>query len=192
MHIDKPLLGQNLHIPQGLSTYPDFRLDIVVIFCHVYLACDVYFANTKVLVALDVCHLHMEEYSPMKTATSGAPNVLRNEVVRLYIATTTQQLDIVSNVCVEDCNLAVNGFVAHLPVSPKKYEVGDCCAYAEYAVHDDSTRSDILHTLPEHVRPPAEYVSKMKVLTYASKEGTSFKPYSERQNMPVLGIVLTG
>ena len=127
----------------------------------------------------------------MTTATSGAPNVLGNEV-RLKVATTTQQLDIVSNVCVEDCNVAVNHFVAHSPVSPRKYKVGDCCTYAEHAVHDDSTRRDILHTLPKHVQPPAEYVSKMKVLTYASKEGTSFKPYSERQNMPVLGIVLTG
>ena len=144
-------------------------------------------------MAPDVLHLHMDEYSLMTTATSGTPNVLGKEVVRLKVATTTQQLDIVSNVCVEDCNVAVNRFVARLPVSPRKYEVADCCTYAEYAVHDDSTRRNILRTLPEHVRPPAEYVSKMKVVTYASsEEGTSFKPSSERQNMPVLGIVLIG
>ena len=85
-----------------------------------------YFANIKVIVSLDVCHLHMEECSPMTTATSGAPNVLRNEVVRVYVATRTQQLDIVSNVCVEDCNVAVNKFLAQFPVSPTKYEVAGC------------------------------------------------------------------
>ena len=144
-------------------------------------------------MAPDVLHLHIEEYSLMTTATSGTPNVLGKEVIRLKVATTTQQLDIVSNVCVQECNVAVNHFVARLPVSPRKYEVTDCCGYAEYAVHDDSTRRIILHTMPEHVRPPAEYVSKMKVVIYASSdEGTSFKPSSERQNMPVLGIVLTG
>ena len=74
----------------------------------------------------------MEECSLMTNATSDTPNVLGKEVVRLKVATTTQQLDIVSNVCVEDCNVAVNHFVARLPVSPRKYEVADCCAYAGY------------------------------------------------------------
>ena len=93
MHIHKPLLGQNLHIQQGFLTYPDSRLHIPVISSHVDLACHVYFANIKVLVALEVSHLDMEERPPITNATSGArlrdPNVLRNEVVRLYVGTTT-------------------------------------------------------------------------------------------------------
>ena len=64
--------------------------------------------------------------------------------------------------------------------------------YAEYEVQDGSKRNDMLDTLPEYVRPPAAYVSKMKVIRCAAKEGTSFKPSSERQNVPVLGIVPTG
>ena len=98
----------------------------------------------------------------------------------------------VNSRAVEDCNVDVNEFLAQFPVSARKYEVAGCCSYAEYEVHDDSKRNAMLHTLPEYVRPPAAYVSKMKVLRCAAKEGTSFKPSSERQNMPVLGIVLTG
>ena len=67
-------------------------------------------------MALSVCDLHMEECSPMTTATSGAPNVLRNEVVPVYVATTTQQLDIVSNVCVEDCNRGPPGNLLQIPM----------------------------------------------------------------------------
>ena len=119
--------------------------------------------------------------------------MLPNEAVRLTIGTKTQQLDVVTaRVAVEECIVAVNEFLAQHPVSPTKYEVACCGSYAEYEVQEGPTRNDMLDTLPEYVRPPGAYISKMKVIKCAPKEGRSFKPSSERHNMPLLGIVLTG
>ena len=103
--------------------------------------------------------------------------MLPNEAVRLTIGTKTQQLDVVTaRVAVEECIVAVNEFLAQHPVSPTKYEVACCGSYAEYEVQEGPTRNDMLNTLPESVRPPGAYVSKMKV--HQTKGESSSHPLS--------------
>ena len=72
-------------------------------------------------MALNVCDLHMEEWSPMTTATSGAPNVLGNDVPRLQVATYASY-DMVSNVCVE-------GNLLQIPLSSYRVCTHDCKAF---------------------------------------------------------------
>ena len=117
-------------------------------------------------------------------------NVLPNEAVRLSIGTNTQELDIgTARVAVKECNVAVNAYVTQHPLSPTE---SDCGSYAEHELEEPGSGDCMLGTLPEYLRPPGKYVSNLKAIKCVLKPGTSCQPSSERHNMPLLGIVLTG
>ena len=118
--------------------------------------------------------------------------MLPNEAVHLPIGTNTQELDIVTaRVVVKECNVAVNAYVTLHPLSPTK---SDCGSYAEHDIvlEEPGSGDCMMGTLPEYLRPPGKYVSNLKVIKCAPKPGTSCQSSSERHNMPLLGIVLTG